>query len=423
MRAVLEGVKVLDFTRMHAGAGGTRLLANFGADVIRVEWPHYPALDFVRFVAPFAEGKSGANRAVWFNSLNVGKKSVTINARHPKGLDLLKRLAMQCDIVAENFSPGVLDKWGLGYEQLKTLKPDIIYLGQPGFGYTGPYKNYRTFGNTAQAYGALTITAGLPGKVPSGWGFSYMDHMAGWTAALAVAMALHHRNRTGEGQFIDLPQGQSACTLTGVYQLDFLVNGRAFMADPGNPPGNRSWHPRRVPHNAYRCAGGGFDDWCVIDVETDEQWASLVEIMGRPAWSTAPALATLAGRIEAEEEIDRGITAWTSGLDKFTVMRLLQEAGIPSGAVQNAGDKFERDPHLAARSFYQKVPHAEIGEHYVEGPVVKMSRTPPAIQGPGPILGEHTAWVCREYLGLGDDDLAELAAEDAIAIGEVVADA
>ena len=404
MSAVLEGVKVLDFTRMHAGAGGTRILANFGADVIRIEWPFYPALDFVRLIPPFGDGVSGINRSLWFNSLNVGKQSMTVDAQSTDGRAMLFRLATEADIVAENFSADVMDGLGLGYEDIRKVNENVIYVSQSGFGHSGPYKHFRTFGPTAQAFAGLTISNGLPGHPPAGWGYSYMDHMAAFMAAYVVAAALNHRLHTGVGQFIDLSQAQAACTLTGVEQLDFSVNKRRYTG----PSGNHSRHPRHVPHNSYRCAGGGLDDWCVIDVQTDDQWRALIDAMGSPPWSQDSAYASVLGRLEHEAEIDELIEQWTVSQTKFEVMERLQSMGVPCGAVQNASDKFERDPQLAERGFYVRVPHPEVGEHHIEGPVAKMSKSPPAIAGPAPMIGEHTRLVCRERLGMSDDEVSAL---------------
>ncbi len=414
--SVLSGVRVLDFTRQHAGAGGTRVLGTFGAQVLRVEWPHYPALDFVRLFPPFADGVSGINRALWFNSLNVNKLSVTIDAKTPKGVELLRKLAADCDVVTENFSAGVLDRWGLGYEDLKKVRPDVIYLAQSGFGHTGPYRDYRTFGPTAQAFSGLTTTCGLPGEEPAGWGYSYMDHMSAFMAALAVAMAIHYRNKTGKGQFIDLSQGQAACTLTAGYQMDYMINGRAFLDDPRNPPGNHSTHPRWVPHNAYPTKGGGLDDWCMIVARNDDEWRTLVDAMGSTEWATKDYLSTEISRIEHEDEIDAGIATWTRGFEKLELTELLQHRGVPCGAVQTAKDKFERDPQLKTRPVFQSIVHREIGERVVEGVVAQLSRTPGTITSPAPLIGEHTRQVCRDYLGLTDNEIDELSREGIVTL-------
>ena len=237
----LSGIRVVDFTWIVAGPTCTRLLGDFGAEVIRVE--NQQTLDSIRFGRPHPNGFDPPDSSAMFNWLNRNKRSITLNARHPQGLELLKRLIAVSDVVVENYSSRVLESWGLGYEEQRAIREDIIYVSLCGFGHSGPQREYGTWGPTAQALSGLTAMSGFAGQEPAGWGYSYLDHMAGFTAAAAIAAAVVHRRRTGEGQYIDLSQVESGMVLTGPATLDFTVNGRRYR-DTGNPPGNRAVWPR-----------------------------------------------------------------------------------------------------------------------------------------------------------------------------------
>ena len=244
-RHALEGTRVVDFSWIVAGPTCTRILADFGAEVIRIEYEQ--TLDYSRNIPPVIEGAS-PNMSGTFNNLNRNKLSATLNVMHPKGMGLLHDLIAVSDVVVENYSSSVLERWGLDYESQRRIRPDIIYLSLSGFGHSGPDKSYTTWGPTAQALSGLTMMSGLPGHEPAGWGFSYMDHTAGYYGAMACALAIHHRHRTGEGQWIDLSQVEAGIVLEGTAVLDKTVNGRPYL-DGSTPPGNRSPHPAVAPHN------------------------------------------------------------------------------------------------------------------------------------------------------------------------------
>jgi crotonobetainyl-CoA:carnitine CoA-transferase CaiB-like acyl-CoA transferase len=420
-RDVLAGIRVVDLTRFLAGAGGTRILADFGAEVIRVEWRMYPALDFVRFMPPYApnaegEEEAGINRSGFFNNINADKLGVTLNIAEPAGKEILRRLIKTADVVAESYSAGVMKRWGFGYEDLKQLRPDIIYVAQSGFGHSGPYQNYRTYGPTAQAFAGLTLMSGLPGEAPAGWGYSYMDHIAGWFGAIAALQALHHRRRTGEGQFIDLAQAQAGCTITGPFTLDYTVNGRPYRR-PGNPPGNRADHPLTAPHNTYRCAGKDpldQDEWVAIACFSDAEWEGLVTAMDAPEWAREERFQTLLGRLQHQDALDAHIAEWTATQEKHAVAERLQAAGVPAGAVQSAQDRLENDPQLAARGLYVELEHAEQGRRLFENVPVHLSATPGRLRRPAPLIGEHNDYVFRELLGMSDAEVDQLSAADVI---------
>ncbi|MDP6102041.1 MAG: CoA transferase [Dehalococcoidia bacterium] len=410
----LEGVRVLDFTHIVAGPQCTRILGDLGAQVIKVEQGQ--AMDVTRSaMLGGIGGIPGANRSGMFEYFNRSKLGITINALMPAGIDLIKRLVSVSDIVIENFSSRVLERWGLSYEEQCELKKDIIYVSITGFGHIGRLRDYSTWGPTAQALSGLTFMSGLPGERPAGWGYSFLDHTAGYNAAIATLMALHHRNRTGEGQWLDVSQVETGMVLTGPAVLDYTANGRPYRR-PGNPPGNRSNHPRVAPHNTYRCAG---DDeivngqprqrWCAISVFTEDEWKAFCTAIGSPAWTNDSKFASNVDRVANEDELDQLIEEWTIDKMPHEVMHRLQSVGIASGAVQTNEDKIVRDPQLRSREFIQKVVHREIDESFeTDSLPIKFSHTEARIRYGSPPLGADTNYILTEVLGLSGAEIAEL---------------
>ena len=299
-------------------------------------------------------------------------------------------------------------KFGLHYEGLKAIKPDIIYLSMAGFGHAGPLAKSRvTYGSTVQALSGFTFMAGLPDRKPSGWGHSIMDHYGGYNAAIAVLMALYHRRRTGRGQYIDLSQVQAATTLLGTYILDYTVNGRPARRE-GMPPGNDLQFPRAAPHGVYPCQKP--DTWVAIAVVSDEHWRGFKRALGSSEWTADERFATAASRHEHRHEIDRLVAEWTSLRDRHWIAEYLQEYGVPAAAVQGSPD-LARDPQLAARGAYVEHDQPPFGRFVFDGIPARLSRTPGSIRRPSPALGEHTREICRELLGISDAEVDELEAE------------
>ncbi len=428
----LAGTRILDFTRLGFGAQATLICGCLGADVIRVESTTRP--DPIRVMPPYvpepgshgegfgaatlanATAASSPNRGGIFYKYNTGgKRSITVDARHPEGLALLKRLVGEVDVVTESFAAGTLERWGLGYEVMAAIKPDLLYVSMCGFGHEGPDTRHVTMGPTAQALTGLTFLTGLPDRPPAGWSFSYLDHVGGYLGAVAILSGLLHRRRTGAGQHIDVSQLEPATALSGAILLDALCNGRPARR-PGFPTGNRRYQPPAAPGGAYRALGP--DRWVVISCRTEAQWVALVEVMGRPAWTDDPRFCTLAGRVEHADELDRHLGAWTEGRDRYEVMDLCQAAGVPAGAVQDAADRLERDPQLAARGHFTMLGNDEVAPLPLEGLPVRMSATPPRTgglidRGP-PCLGQDNEAVLGELLGLSADQVGALAAAGAL---------
>ena len=405
-RQPLSGVRVVDLTWIVAGPQCTRILADLGAEVIKVEYAD--SSDYIRRAPPFADDQPGPNRSGSFNNLNRNKLGVTLNVVHPDGMELLKRLLSISDVFIENFSSRVLARWGLDYSEQRKLRPDIIYASLSGFGHSGRNQDYTTWGPTAQALSGLTFMSGLPGQMPAGWGYSFLDHTAGYYAASAIMMALHHRNRTGQGQWVDISQVETGMVMTGSALLDYTVNNRPYRRD-GNPPGNRSMHPRTAPHNVYPCLGD--DRWCAISVFTDEEWASLCGAMGQPSWTREARFATVEARVENEEQLDGLIGDWTRQHEADEVMTTLQAASVAAGVVQTAADKVDRDPQLRARGFFPVADHPEIGPYEFEGFPALFSEAGAALHRASPLLGQDNELIYRELLGLEDVHYHQLAEE------------
>ena len=289
----LSRFRICDFTGQLAGAGATKWLASFGAEVIRIEDPvRQGRWDILRGIDPFVDDRRGVDMGGGFNNHNTDKKGITLNVRTDKGKALLAELVKRSDVVSENFAAGVLESWGFGYEKLKALKPNIIYVSNCGFGHVGPYRKFKTWGPIVQAVSGLTFTSALPGQPPAGWGYSYMDHTGGYYMAMAILLALIHRERTGEGQWVDLACTDAALTLHGPALLDWTVNGRSLRRD-GSPNSNRNEWPAMAPHGIYPCAGD--DEWVAIACRDDADWRGLGAVVDQP-WCVDPAFADVAGR-------------------------------------------------------------------------------------------------------------------------------
>ena len=400
----LEGVRFLEFSWIQAGPWVGRYFANFGAEVIRIE--SSTRVDWARNVPGKPDSIDGRHRrGALFTNFNCDKLGITLNLRHPKGLEVAKRLAAISDVVANNFSAGFMDRVGLGYEQLRELKPDIIVLGMPVFGKTGPYRKFGAYGNGIQAAIGLNIISGFPGRPPA-INIALPDMGANPThAALAILSALHHRNRTGQGQYIELPQLESSLSWMETTVLDYTVNNRVRKQQ-----GNRSEYA--APHGAFHCQGE--DRWCAITIMDEEQWRAFCEVLGNPAWTAEERFSTLAGRKEHEDDLDRLIQEWTETRTAEEVMRLMQDGGVPAGICQTAEDLMLRDEHVKARECFVELEYGE-GKAFCENVFINLSETPGRVRRAGPVsAGQDNEYVYREILGLSEEELNGLYVEGAL---------
>lgn len=407
----LEHIRICDFTGQLAGAGATKFLAAFGAQVIRIEDPSTKGRwDILRGAPPFKDERRGLEFGSGFNNHNVNKLGITLNVRTDKGKELLAELVRASDAVTENFAPGVLERWGFGYERLRELKPDVVYVSNCGFGQQGPYGTFKSWGPIAQAVCGLTFTSGLPDEQPAGWGYSYMDHTGGYYMAIAILAALFWRARTGEGQWIDLSCTEAGATLHGPAILDADVNGRP-MRRPGSPDSNRNPWPAMAPHGIY--ATEGEDHWVAISVADDDQWAAFTEVVDQP-WVQDERWAGRDARLAAQDELDAHVAAWARGHDRFALAERLRTAGVAAAPVQRPGERIDGDPATAAWGLWPEVVHEAMGEIRVDGLPVHLSGTDWSITHGGPVLGQHNDHVYTELLGLSTAEIDELRAEGVI---------
>ncbi|MEL7156220.1 MAG: CoA transferase [Actinomycetota bacterium] len=419
--SALSHLRICDFTGQLAGAGATRWMAAFGAEIIRVEDPvRRGKWDILRGSPPFKDERRGIETGSGFNNHNINKLGVTLNLRTDRGRELVRELIAVSDAVTENFAAGVLERMGLGYDELAAIKPDIVYVSNCGFGHTGPYREFKSWGPIAQAVSGLTHSSGLAGHDPAGWGYSYMDHTGGYYMAMAIMMALWHRDRTGEGQWVDMSCTEAGANLHGADLLDWSVNGTPLRA-PDRPASNRSTSPVMAPHGVYRCRGE--DNWVAIACRDDDEWARLqAEITSdRPDGDddgsdplTDACFADLAGRLVAEDRLDSAIEAWTAGQLRWDVAKRLQALGIPAAAVTRPAERIDGDIATAGWGLWPMVEHPIVGGVRVDGEPVHLSKSDWSITRGAPTLGQHNDYVLGDLLGLGADERTALAEEGVI---------
>jgi benzylsuccinate CoA-transferase BbsF subunit len=404
----LSHVTICDLSGQLAGAGATRYLAALGARVIRVEDPvRQGAWDIVRGSPPYVDDRRGMELGGGFNNHNVEKLGVTLNLRLESGRDLLRRLIAVSDVVTENFAAGVMTKLGFSYDEMRSIRPDIIYVSNSGFGHSGPYANFKTFGPVVQAVCGLTFGVGLPDAPPAGWGFSYMDHMGANLMAAAVLAALAHRNRSGEGQWVDMSCTEAGLGLTGPDLLDYTVNGRPLRR-PGMPDSNHSDNPPMAPHGIFPTDEE--DRWVALACRDDVDWVAFGTVC-RASWADDARFDTLAGRLEAQAELDRLVSEWTSKHSRHQVADMLLAAGVPAAPVAMSEDRIERDADNAAWGLFPTVDHPVIGDVRVDGIPAHFSQTDWRIERGAPLLGEHNREVFCELLGLTNEEFTTLQEE------------
>jgi crotonobetainyl-CoA:carnitine CoA-transferase CaiB-like acyl-CoA transferase len=398
----LEGVRILDFTWVVAGPVATRILADHGAEVVKVERKNPP---------PLGNRKLGLQC-----DLHRDKLSVALNMQHPRGVELARKIAAKSDIVMDNFSARVMRSWGMDYESLKAVKPDIICISMSGLGHTGPLSSYVSYGPTLQALTGYTLLMAEADGTPAGYGYSYADMCGGYTGALAALVALWNRRRTGRGQFVDLSQLEAVASVIGPTLLDISANGRTQ-----SPPGYASQEGPAAPHGVYLCRplkndDGSTDDdrWIAISVRTGSEWRRFVTAIGTPSWASDPGFRTLYLRMRNSSALDENTSRWTAEHSAEDAMNILQDAGIAAGVVQNGIDICARDPQLKERGFWPTVSTAKGATTQVTGIPFKLSGTSGQVRTIAPEVGENTDYVLGELLGLTRADQESLIAEGAV---------
>lgn len=399
-RPPLDGIRVADFCWAWAGPYGALQLAHLGADVIRIE--SAKRLCPSRLIPPWPDNESGVNRAGYFNQYNQGKRSLTLDLKAPEAIDIAKTLVSKSDIVMNNFASGVMEKLGVGYDVLRRIKPDIIMVSLPGYGTSGPEKDFVSYGPPQVAQSGLSALTGYVGGPPMMAGFSYGDPNGGVHATFAVMAALLHREKTGQGQYIDLSQWEAAIMLLPEALMDYSMNG----TQPERM-GNRD--PHMAPHGVFRSKGD--DRWVSLSVRDEAEWQRLCEVMGQPELSADARFASLAARKENEAALEEIVTAWTQERTADEATQALQNAGIPAYPSLDAIDMIN-NPHVGARDYFVELEHPEVGTRRHMGIPWTMSRTPCEIRRPAPCLGQDTDAVLTDIVGLSQDEIAALREKD-----------
>jgi crotonobetainyl-CoA:carnitine CoA-transferase CaiB-like acyl-CoA transferase len=391
MTALFAGTTILEFGGGAAGPVATRYFADHGATVIRVESRQRP--DFLRILRLTPNTPGGIDGSEHFAVLNANKLSVALNLSTPEGVAIARRLSLWADAVAENFAPGAMAKWGLDYASLVAERPDLVMISTCLNGQTGPERFYPGFGGQGSALAGFNHLTGWPDREPVGPFGTITDSLSPRFAALLLATALLHRERTGEGQHIDLSQVEGGIVCLSESIAAYTANGDILTRD-----GNRSRHA--APHGVFACAPeDGRDRWVAIAVHDDADWGRLVEAIGRPAWALDPALAGAAGRLARVAEVEAGLAEWTRSRTPSAVADRLQAAGLDAAPVADFAD-LHHDPQLAHRGHFRLVEHAVLGRHPAETHAIRFSDMEPAIESPAPRLGEHTEHVLSDLLGM-----------------------
>jgi len=395
-RLPLDDIRVLDLTMVWAGPSGTRLLADMGAEVIKVEsgrsWDMLRSLHFLS-----GPPEQWWDKAAYFNHNNRNKFGCTIDLQTERGRELTLRLATVCDIVIENYRADVLAKLRLDYEDLRTVKPDIILVSMPSHGKRGPESHHVAYGTNVEQLAGLASLSGYPGMGPHKSPIAFGDPNAGAIAAASALAALHHRDRTGEGQHVEVAQWEALVGNIGEFVLGWQMSHEQHESI-----GNR--HISRV-QGVYECATT--DEWVAISIGSDSEFVGFCGVIGRPDLAGDPRFGDVVSRRRNNDEFDLIVGEWTSTRSQEDAARVLQAAGISAAPILKIPALMANE-HLRARGFWETTSHAAAGTWDMEGPVWRMSRTPGHIRTPAPMFGEHNAYVFGELLGLSDAEIAQL---------------
>jgi formyl-CoA transferase len=397
MSQALTGIRVVDITNNQAGPSCGQILAWLGADVIKVEEPERG--DIARHTL---KDRPDAD-SLFFLSFNANKRSLTLNLKHPRGKEVLRKLLGTADVLLENFGPGVIERLGFGYQALRALNPRLVCASIKGFGSYGPYRDYKSYEPVAQAMGGAMSVTGFPDGPPTYMWPSIGDSGTGMHCVIGILAALLQRHATGEGQQVEVSMQDAVVNLIRVSLRDHQRLGRP-MPRTGNQLGSG------VPGTTFRCHPGGPNDYVFIFVQ-QQMWAPLLRAIGRADLLGDARYDTAEARWQHKAEVDALVEAWTSERSKHEVMKILAEAGVPCGAVLDTGEVID-DPHLRARDMIVEVEHPVRGRYITAGNPIKLSASPTTI-GPSPLLGQHRDEILGE-LGYGAAEIAALAKDGAI---------
>ena len=421
----LDGYRVLDFGWVLAGAIPGMALADMGAEVIKVETRQ--RLDYMRMGRPIVGDQPDPEQNPMFHNVNRNKLSVTLNISQPEAVALAKRLLERCDVVIENFSPGVMDRLGLGYQELSRIKPDIIMASISSTGQSGPLRDLRAYAPSIGALAGLDSTQGYEGQRPLGLKHAYGDICGALHTVFAIVVALYQRKRTGRGQYIDLSMLRATVVTQGVGLMEYIMAGRVLQ-----PRGN--YDPTLAPYGNYPCQSAATaaagkapqpppadhhptlregamaqedDRWVSIAVSTEEEWQSLKEALGSPDWAEAPEFASKYQRLKNRQQLDLHLSRWTATGTAEEITELLQSRGVAAMPVMGAEERLF-DPHFRERGLYQDIDHPALGAEPIFNLMWNLSRTPSAIRRHAPLMGEHNRRVLCDMLGLSEAEVTAL---------------
>jgi len=394
----LADVRILDFMWVMAGPASTRMLADYGATIVRIESP--TRVDTARTLQPFHNNQAGPDASGLFGNCNAGKLGIALDLANPRSREVVHDLLQWAQVVTESFSPKAMRAWGYDYESLRALKPDLIMVSTCLMGQSGPLSRIAGFGNMAAAISGFHNLTGWADRKPAGPFGAYTDYVAPRFTAMAILAALDHHRRTGEGQYIDQSQAESSLHFLAPAILDYTANGRVQIR-AGNT--DREF----APHGVYPAAGD--DKWIAIVCKTDAHWQALCSAIRRIDLAHDARLANAAGRRDHLDEIDAAISAWTRSMETRAAEAFLQSRGIPAHEVQNSAEA-SRDPQMVHRNHFVEVNHSTLGKTVVEGPRAHLSRTPAKVRAAAPSLGEHNQHVLEHILRYGEERITDLAA-------------
>jgi benzylsuccinate CoA-transferase BbsF subunit len=395
-KQVFNNIKVAEFSWVVVGPSASRYLAEHGATVVKIE--SHKRLDTIRAASPFANNQPGPDTSMFYGRHNSNKLSVSIDLQSPGGKQLAWKLVRWADIITENFSPGTMEKMGFGYEEVKKVKPEIIYLSSSMQGRGGPHSQYAGYGQNAVNLCGFTGVSGWPDIMPAPPQGAYTDYICARFIGLGLIAALDYRRRTGRGLFLEQSQFESSLHFLAPQVMDYQINNR-IMSRRGNRLDSAA------PHGVFPSQGQ--DNWVAISVMNEEQWPKLCEAMDLPALSGDIRFATLQQRKKNEDELEKIIEDWTQRKKAEDIESLLQKAGVPANKVARPADVFA-DPQLQARQYFTELPHSAMGLQKFEAQsCFILSESPREIRTPSPNLGEHNEYVFKNLLGLSDEEISE----------------
>lgn len=387
----LRGLRILDYCWVGAGALVTKLLADSGAEVIKIESRKRP--DNLRLAPPYRRGAEGLEGSGYFASRNSSKKSFALDMTHPEAPAIARRLAAASSVLTNNFRPGVMERWGMDHASIAAINPSIIYLSMPMQGDDGPHRGYVGFGSTISALAGLVWLSGRPDRTPVGTGTHYPDHVPNPGHALVgLLAAIDRRQRTGQGGVIELSQFESTVNMLGPAIVASGVDGVGPTRQ-----GNRS--PDASPHGVFPTAGD--DRWCAIAVRTEDEWLAFAEVLGHPEWLSDERFGSLAHRKANEDDLEALVTGVTRTWDAQELAARLAERGIPAARVQTPADLLD-DPQLVARGTWYRLDHPYMGPTVVNRAPFVSDRDELGPRSAAPLLGQHTREIARDVLGMDD---------------------